>query len=75
MAMQLPVGRPRRHVPREWTQTNEEDWRPTATYFWDWVALAHTAQSRVCIEYNNELDTLVLSSVSTRYSSLLVLTL
>jgi hypothetical protein len=75
MAMRRPVGRPRRHVPREWTQTDEEDRRPTAAYLWHWVIPTHATQARACIEYNNEMDTLVPSSVSTCYSFVSLLTL
>jgi hypothetical protein len=73
--MQLLVGRPRRHIPREWTQTDEEDRRPTTAYLWDVVTLPHAIQAHAYIEYNNEMDALVPSSVSTCYSDLLVLTL
>jgi hypothetical protein len=54
--MRLPVGRPIRHVSREWPQTDEEDLRPTAAYLWDGVALPHATQARAYIEYINELD-------------------
>jgi hypothetical protein len=68
MAMWLPVGRPRRHIPREWSQMDQEDRRPTAGYLWDVVTAPHATQARLYIEYNNELDDLMPSSVSTYYS-------
>jgi hypothetical protein len=37
---------------------------------WGWAAPPHATQARVYIEYNNEMDTLMLSSVSTCYSFL-----
>jgi hypothetical protein len=68
MLMRLPVGRPRHHVPREWSQTDQEDRRPTAGYLWDVVATPHAKQTHAYIEYNNDLDALVPSSISTCYS-------
>jgi hypothetical protein len=58
MVMRLPVGRPRCHVPQG----------PTASYLWDVVTVPHATQARAHIEYNNKLDALMLSSVSTCYS-------
>jgi hypothetical protein len=75
MAMRLPVGRPRRHVPREWSQTDQEDQRPTAAYLWDVVIMPHATQAHAYIEYSNELDALMPSSVSTCYSFILVVSL
>jgi hypothetical protein len=75
MAMLLLVGRPRRHVPREWSQTDQEDRQPTAAYLWDLVAPPHATQACAYIEYNNELDVLMPSSVSTCYSFLSVVSL
>jgi hypothetical protein len=75
MAIRLPVGRPRRHVPQEWPQTDEEDWRPTAAYLWDLVAPPHATKACAYIEYNNDLDALMPSSVSTYYSFLSVVSL
>jgi hypothetical protein len=72
MVMWLPVGRPRRHVPQEWSQTDQEDRRPTAAYLWDVVTVPHTTQARAYIKYSNELDALMPSFVSTCYSFLLV---
>jgi hypothetical protein len=68
MVMWLPVGRPRPHIPHEWSQMDQEDRRPTAGYLWDVVTAPHTAQARVYIEYSNELDALMPSFVSTCYS-------
>jgi hypothetical protein len=68
MVMRLPVGRPRPHIPQEWSQMDQEDRRPTAGYLWDVVTAPHTTQARAYIEYNNELDALMPSSVSTCYS-------
>jgi hypothetical protein len=65
MWMRLPVSRPRCHISRAWPQTEQEDQRPTAAYLWDWVAPAHATAARAYIEYSNELDALVPSSVST----------
>jgi hypothetical protein len=59
---------PRHHVPREWSQTDQEDRRPTVGYHWDVVVMPHATQACVYIEYNNELDALMTSSVSTCYS-------
>jgi hypothetical protein len=73
--MRLPVGRPRHHVPREWSQTDQEDRRPTAAYLSDVVTAPHATQARAYIEYNNELDALMSSSVSTCYSFLSVVSL
>jgi hypothetical protein len=75
MAMRLPVGRPRRHIPREWPQTDEEDCQPTTTYIWDWVTPPHATHARAYIEYSNELDAFMPSSISTYYSFLSVVTL
>jgi hypothetical protein len=36
MAMRLLVGRTRRHIPQEWSQTDQEDRQPTASYLWMW---------------------------------------
>jgi hypothetical protein len=68
MVMRLLVDRLRRHVPQEWSQTDQEDRRPTAGYLWDVVAAPHATQACPYIEYNNELDALMPSSVSTCYS-------
>jgi hypothetical protein len=75
MWMWLPVSRPRHHISHEWPQTQEEDQRPTAAYLLDSVAPAHATQARMYIEYSNELDVLVPSSVSTCSSFLTVVTL
>jgi hypothetical protein len=75
MWMRLPVDRPRHHVSRHWPQTDEEDQLPTATYLWDWVAPVHTTQARSYIEYSNELDALVTSSISTCSSFLTIVNL
>jgi hypothetical protein len=75
MAMQLSVGRPRRHVPQEWSQTDQEERRPTVAYLWDLVAAPHATQARTYIEYSNELDALMPSSVSTCYSFISVVSL
>jgi hypothetical protein len=75
MAMRLLVGRPRCHIPWAWPQTDEEDRRPTAAYLWDWVAPPHATQGHSYIEYSNELDALMPSSVSTCYSFLSVVSL
>jgi hypothetical protein len=75
MAMWLPVGRPKRHIPREWSQTDQEDQRPTAAYLWDLVAAPHATQARAYIEYSNKLDALMPSSISTCYSFLSVVSL
>jgi hypothetical protein len=75
MWMRLPVGRPRCHVSREWLQTEEDYQHPTAAYLWDWVAPEHATQAHVYVEYSNELDALVPSSVSTCSSFLKVVTL
>jgi hypothetical protein len=37
MAMRLLVGRTRCHIPQEWSQTDQEDRQPTASYLWDVV--------------------------------------
>jgi hypothetical protein len=63
--MQLPFGKPRCHVSREWPQMDEEDRHPTTAYLWDWVALAHATQACAYIEYIDELDALMPTSVST----------
>jgi hypothetical protein len=75
MAMRLPVGGPRRHIPREWSQTDQEDRGPTAGYLWDVVAVPHATQERAYIEYINELDALMPSSVSICYLFPLVVSL
>jgi hypothetical protein len=75
MAMQLLVGRPRRHVPREWSQTDQEGRQSIAAYLWDLVALPHATQAHAYIEYSNELDALMPSSVSTYYSFLSIVSL
>jgi hypothetical protein len=75
MVMRLPVGRPRCHITREWSQTDQEDWRPSTAYLWDVVTVPHTTQACAYIEYNNELDALMPSSVSSCYSFLLVVSL
>jgi hypothetical protein len=41
---------PRHHVPREWSQIDQEDRRPTIAYLWDFVALPHATQARAYIE-------------------------
>jgi hypothetical protein len=66
--MRLPVDRHRRHVPREWSQTDQEDRRPTAGYLWDVVTAPHATQARAYTEYSNELDALMPTSISTCYS-------
>jgi hypothetical protein len=66
--MRLPVGRPRHSIPWEWSQMDQEDRRPTAGYLWDVVAMPHATQARAYIEYKNELDDLMPSSISTYYS-------
>jgi hypothetical protein len=75
MVMQLPVSRPKLDVTQEWPEMNEEDQRPTVAYLWDWVASPHATEARVYIEYSNELDALIPTSVSTCYPFLTVLTL
>jgi hypothetical protein len=75
MVMRLAVGSPRHHVSWEWPQTDEEDLRPTTGYLWDWVAPPHATQERAYIEYNNELDALMLASITTCYPFLTVVTL
>jgi hypothetical protein len=60
MWMRLPVGKPRRYVSREWPQMEEEDQCSIAAYIWEWVAPTHATQACAYIEYNNELDALVL---------------
>jgi hypothetical protein len=75
MAMQLPVGRPECYVPRGWSQIDQEDQRPTAAYLWDVVTAPHATQARAYIEYINELDALMPSSVSIYYSFLSVVSL
>jgi hypothetical protein len=58
MTMRLPVRRPRRHVPLEWSHMDQEDRRPTTAYLWDVVTTPHTTQACAYIEYSNELDAL-----------------
>jgi hypothetical protein len=50
-------------------------WNPTKPYLWDWLAPVHAAQACSYLEYSNELDALVPSSVSTCISFLTVVTL
>jgi hypothetical protein len=53
----------------------EEDQRPTTTFLWDWVAPVHATLAHSYLEYNNELDALEPSSVSTCISLNTVVTL
>jgi hypothetical protein len=46
--------------------------RPTAAYLWDVVTAPHATQTRAYIQYNNELESLMPSSVSTCFSFLSV---
>jgi hypothetical protein len=75
MWMRLPIGRPKHHISRVWSQTKEEDQCPTTAYLWDWVALAYATQAHAYIEYSNKLATLVPSSISTCSSFLIFVTL
>jgi hypothetical protein len=75
MWMRLPVGRSRCYISRAWPQTEQEDQCPTAAYLWDWVAPVHAMATHAYIEYSNELDVLVPSSISTCSSFLTFVTL
>jgi hypothetical protein len=60
---------------RACSQTEQEDERPIAAYLWDLVALAHATAGRAYIEYNNDHDVVVPSSVSTCSSFITFVTL
>jgi hypothetical protein len=62
--LRIPVGRPRLKTPRVVDQANMEDLRPTVAYLWDHVSPPVRVTEWSYIEFSNELDALVLSSVS-----------
>ena len=76
MWLRLPIDRPRHYVPIAWPTMEPPDMRPTAAYLWDKVGPPHATNACSYVEFSNELDALVPSSISifTNSSKLLCLT-
>jgi hypothetical protein len=68
MWFRIPVGRPRVFQPRPWPWiiVGNDRLRPTYAYIWDQVAAPFARAKRAYMEYVNEFDTLLASSVSER---------
>lgn len=67
MWSRLPVGRPQVLQPRAWNFAHP-DLRPTVAYLWDQVSPPYATNWRAYLDFQNELDALVPSTV--RNSSL-----
>jgi hypothetical protein len=75
MWFRIPVGRPRVFQPRTWPWIIVENGRlrPTYAYIWDQVAAPFARAKRAYMEFVNEFDTLLASSVSTQHLYLIIM--
>ena len=68
----LPVGRPEVLARHEWFQGQPLSRQPTWAYLWDQVRVPYARLDWAYIEFTNELDMLMASSVSKFLFSMLV---
>jgi hypothetical protein len=67
--MWIPVGSPRCYVDRECPEMDPDDMCPTTAYLCNHMAAPHTFIAQSYVQFSNNLDALVPSSVSTFISS------
>ena len=67
MWARLQVGHPEVLDHREWFQGQPPRWQSTWVYLWDQARVPYVRLDQAYIEFTNELDTLMVSSVSKFY--------
>ena len=67
MWARLPVGHPEVLAHRDWFPGQPPRRQPAWAYLWDQVRVPHARLERLYMEFTNELDMLMASSVSKFY--------